>query len=82
MASTLSFTDSETINNSDFTISNTTIKIATFTSTRKNCSYTIFFFRVEENLAYCKICEMKTRNKAAYGYNRKSENTSNFIAHL
>jgi len=76
--STLS--DSETISdtNSDITIQDQSV------STRKNRSHTSFFFRVEGDLAYCKICELNyaDTNIKAYGYSRKGGNTSNLIIHL
>ena len=76
--------DSETISNTN-SESDTTIQDQHQTiSTRKNRSHTSFFFRIEEDLAYCKICELNyaDTNRKAYGYNRKGGNTSNLINHL
>lgn len=83
--STLS--DTETINDTNSTISESDTIIQNqrqVASTRKNRSHTTFFFRVDGDLAYCKICELNlaNTNKKAYGYSRKGGNTTNLIAHL
>jgi hypothetical protein len=43
-----------------------------------------FFFRVEGDYTYCKICEINfaNTNKKVHGYKRLSGNTSNLISHL
>lgn len=81
------FSDSETIDDTNSTISetDTIIQIQHQTvSTRKNRSHTSFFFRVEGDYAYCKICEINfaNTNKRIHGYSRKGGNTSNLISHL
>jgi hypothetical protein len=89
MASSI-FSDSETetINDdTDFTrsgTSGTTKKNRRQASTRSNRSHTTFFFRVTDEFAYCKICELNFAgtNKTAYGYSRKGGNTTNLLAHL
>ena|SRR5688572_3352277 len=83
-SSIYTFSDSETIDDTNSTICEDDIIIQDQcqpVSTRKNRSHTSFFFRVEGDLAYCKICELNT-NKKAYGYSRKGGNTSNLINHL
>jgi hypothetical protein len=75
--------DSETIGDTN-SEGNTTIQDQQTVSTRKNRSHTTFFFRIEGDLAFCKICELNyaNTNKNAYGYSRKGGNTTNLIIHL
>ena len=81
MTSSLStISDFKAIDDTNSTISEGDSIIQTV-STRKNHSYTLFFFRVRGDLSYCKICEANT-NKKAFGYSRKGGNTSNLITHL
>ncbi|CAB4395500.1 unnamed protein product [Rhizophagus irregularis] len=89
MSSSLyTFSDSETIDDTNSTISESDTIIQNqrqqIASTRKNRSHTIFFFHVDGDFAYCKICESNfaNTNKRAYGYSRKGGNTTNLIAHL
>jgi hypothetical protein len=72
--------DSEAIDDTNSTISEGNSIIQTV-STWKNHRYILFFFRVREDLSYCKICEANT-NKKAFGYSWKGGNTSNLITHL
>ncbi|CAB4383308.1 unnamed protein product [Rhizophagus irregularis] len=87
-SSPYTFSDSETIDDTNSTISESDTIIQNqrqqIASTRKNRSHTIFFFRVDGDFAYCKICESNfaNTNKRAYGYSRKGGNTTNLIAHL
>ncbi|EXX53563.1 hypothetical protein RirG_242690 [Rhizophagus irregularis DAOM 197198w] len=87
-SSPYTFSDSETIDDTNSTISESNTIIQNqhqqISSTRKNRSHTIFFFRVDGDFAYCKICESNfaNTNKRAYGYSRKGGNTTNLIAHL
>ncbi|RGB25813.1 hypothetical protein C1646_675281 [Rhizophagus diaphanus] len=78
------FSDSETIDDTNSTISEDDTIIHQTVSAQKNCSHTSYFFRVEGDLVYCKICELNftNTNKKAYGYSRKSGNTSNLLIHL
>ena len=80
------FSDSETETISDDTdlTSGSTKKNQHQASTRSNRSHTTYFFRVSDELAYCKICESNFAgtNQAAYGYSRKGGNTTNLLAHL
>ncbi len=77
------FSDSETIDDTNSTICESEIQYQT-ASTRKNRSHTSFFFRVEGDFAYCKICEQNfaNTNKKVYGYSQKGGNTTNLISHL
>ncbi|PKC60142.1 hypothetical protein RhiirA1_399412, partial [Rhizophagus irregularis] len=87
-SSPYTFSDSETIDDTNSTISESNTIIQNqrqqISSTRKNRSHTIFFFRVDGDFAYCKICESNfaNTNKRAYGYSQKGGNTTNLIAHL
>ncbi|EXX77317.1 hypothetical protein RirG_024880 [Rhizophagus irregularis DAOM 197198w] len=81
------FSDSETIDDTNSTISDgdTIAQNQRQTvSTRKNRSHTLFFFRIAGEFAYCKICELNyvNTNKQVYSYSRKGGNTTNLINHL
>lgn len=80
-SSSATISDSETIDDIDSTISDTISVQRQTVLARRNRSHTAFFFRIEEDFAYCQICEKDT-NKIAYGYVRKGGNTSNLISHL
>ncbi|CAB5191008.1 unnamed protein product [Rhizophagus irregularis] len=86
-SSSSTFSDSETIDDTNSTISDgdTIAQNQRQTvSTRKNCSHTLFFFRIAGEFAYCKICELNyvNTNKQVYGYSWKGGNTTNLINHL
>ena len=84
----MSDSENETINETASTRSSrgsiTNKKQKTRYQNRSNCSHTTYFFRVESDIAYCKVCETNFTgtNKSAYGYSRKGGNTTNLISHL
>ncbi|CAG8646092.1 zinc finger BED domain-containing protein 1-like [Rhizophagus irregularis DAOM 181602=DAOM 197198] len=64
------FSDSETIDDTNSTISEDNTIIHQTVSAQKNHSHMSYFFHVEGDLAYCKICELNftNTNKKAYDF--------------